>query len=375
MTHKAEKLVNPPFVTGTLTTLERSPQLDLDLFVGQLSATYRFTRFNGTTGEVLSELHPVRNASLSHDTTRTIKRQLQLTLGAEDTEAINPITDRVEVFMVFSDGTEFPLGRYMFTDASYELFTSGRLSHVVLNDEMFLVDQQAQNGVDAVALGTGLAALGSGVADVIVNLLQDLPVQFSIEQSSFFSIQSWTAGTRLGQVLEALSLTGDYFSPWFDNTGVLRFIRAFDPAKRVPDFDWDRGNKIYQATTMDTNNVLTAPNRFVVISNAAGDQTQAVVGVADVPFNTPYSFAQRGFYIPQIVDLQLSTIDQAQAVAENLVQRQTIFERTEVVTNPDPRHDSYNVIHWREQNWLEIAWTMALTEGGHMSHVLRKAYL
>jgi hypothetical protein len=51
-----------------------------------------------------------------------------------------------------------------------------------------------------------------------------------------------------------------------------------------------------------------------------------------------------------------------------------VFERVELSTPPDPRHDSHNVIRWQGENWLELAWSMPLVEGGEMRHVLRKAY-
>jgi len=74
-----------------------------------------------------------------------------------------------------------------------------------------------------------------------------------------------------------------------------------------------------------------------------------------------------------VLDLQLSDNSQAQAVAQGLVNRQTIFERVSLTTAPDPRHDSYNVIRWQGSNWLELGWSMALVEGGTMNHLLRRS--
>ena len=119
---------------------------------------------------------------------------------------------------------------------------------------------------------------------------------------------------------------------------------------------------------------MIAPNRFVVVSNATQDPQQAAVGIADVPITAPNSFANRGFYIQKTYDLQLTNSAQAAAVAQNLAQRQTVFERTVLVTAPDPRHDSYNVIRYQGDNWLELGWTMQLVEGGTMGHMLRKSY-
>lgn len=350
----------------TLTNFAHDPLLDLDPWVGQRQATYRFELFNGVTGEVLGDITPIRSATLTHDTTRTIKRQLNLDLGVADTAAINPITDRVAPFMVFpAAGVEYPLGRYMFTDSSAEVSTGGRISNAVLNDEMFKVDQQITRAISDPGAS----------ATFLLNLtLSELEVEYSLEESPFSISGSWSIGSNRGQILEAIAVGGDFFSPWFDNEGVLRFIRTFDPATQVPDFDWDAGNKVIRSTILETSDLLTAPNRFIVISNGADDPAVEVVATADVPATAPHSVANRGFVIAEVQDLQLTNVNQAQAVVTGIANRMTVFERTGITTAPDPRHDSYNVIHWLGSNWLELAWTMTLREGQPMSHLLRKAY-
>jgi hypothetical protein len=110
------------------------------------------------------------------------------------------------------------------------------------------------------------------------------------------------------------------------------------------------------------------------VSNASSNPETVTVGTADVPANAPHSIPNRGFVIPLVQDLQLSDSTQATAVAQGLAQRFTVFERVGLTTPPDPRHDSYNVIRWQGENWLELAWTMPLVEGGGMSHLFRKAY-
>jgi hypothetical protein len=352
-----------------LTLLPYDPLLDLAPWVGQRQATFRFHRINGVTGENLGEIHPLRGAALTHDTTRTIKRQLTLALGKEDTAAINSITDRITVTMVFPNGQQYPLGKYMFTDASRQKYTSGKLGQMALNDEMFLVDQQSPNGV------SGLTGATPRTVPIVVALvLEGLPIDFSMEPSPLQSVDSWSIGTSRGVMLEALATTGDYFSPWFDNNGVLRFIRSFNPATRIPEFDYDAGNQVTRSDIVETDDLLMAPNTFVVISNAATDSSVPVVGIATVPPTAPHSEANRGFQILETQDLQIATISQATLVAQNLANRQTIFERVTLTTAPDPRHDSYQVIRWQGDLWLELAWSMALTEGGQMNHLLRKAY-
>lgn len=350
----------------TLTMFENDPLLDLAPWVGQRQATFRFALSNSVTHEELGNVTPLRGAQLTHDTTRTIKRQLSLALGAADTAAINPLTDRITVFMVFPSGVEYPLGRYMFTDTSKAVFTTGKLGNVVLNDEMFLVDQQ---------ITTGINGVGSPVTSVVETTVKNLGVSLEMESSPYTSMESWGIGVGRGQILESLSVSGDFFSPWFSNDTKLHFIRTFDPAVRIPDFDFDSNNKVIREPITETDDLLTAPNTFIVVSNSSGNLANAaIVGRYDVPPSAPHSAANRGFTIARVDDLQLTDGTQAAAVAIGLGIRQTVFQRVTLTTPPDPRHDSYNVIRWQGANWLELAWTMTLTEGAAMTHLLRKSY-
>lgn len=367
-----------------LTNYPFDPLLDLAPWVGQRQCTYRFDLLNGTSGENKGEIHPIRGATLSHDTSRTIKRQLQLSLGVVDTALIDPVTDRVLVTMVFPGGQEYPLGRYMFTDESDQIFTTGELANVVLNDEMYLVDQAITQGFDgstnslssANPAGTSPAAsiAGWAITAIVQVLFNDLPVRIEIEPSPYTSTQSWAIGTKRGSIVESLALTGAYFSPWFGNDGFMHWIRAFNPANAIPDWDWDEGRQVMRGTITRSSNILNAPNRFVVISVAPAGNKEPTFAVANVPANAPHSFEKRGFIIADVRDVSAVTTDQCAAIAQNLAERQMIFETTTLDTAPDPRHDSYNVVKWQDALWLELAWTMRLTEGAPMSHTLRRSY-
>lgn len=352
---------------GALTTIPHDPLLDLDPWVGQRQATFIFRVTDAVTKEVLGEIHPLREpASLTHDTSSTIKRQLIFSLGTADTAAINPVSERISVYMKFPSGVEYPIGRYMFTDSNEVTFTSGRLGHCTLNDEMFIVDQEIR---------TAINGFGVGVSAIVAQVLQGLGIQYTIENSPFISTGSWGLGTHRGQILEDLATTGDFFSPWFDNHGIMRFIRTFDPARKVVDLDFDNGNKVMREGITVHNDLLNAPNIIVVTSNSSGNDTVPVTDTAFVAPNAPNSVANRGFEITKTYTMQLTDNTQAAMVAAGLAQRNTIFETVELTTAPDPRHDSYNVIKWHDQIWLETSWSMALVEGGQMNHKLRKAYL
>jgi hypothetical protein len=230
---------------------------------------------------------------------------------------------------------------------------------------MFLVDQQITSSINA---------SGLNISTVVEQVLEDLPVSVAIEASPFSSSQSWPIGSTRGQILEALAVAGDYFSPWFGNDGKFHMVRAFDPFTQVAQFDYDAGNQVIRQPIVDTDDLTTAPNRFVVVSNGSTDPTDAVFASADVPVTAPHSIPNRGFVIAQVEQLQIPDVIQATAVAKNLALRQTVFERVTLSTPPDPRHDSYDVIVWQGEKWLELSWSMNLIEGAAMTHLLRKAY-
>lgn len=362
-----------------LTNTPPDPLLDLDPWVGQRQCTFKFNVVDAVTEDVIGDIHPIRGASLTHDSGRTIKRSLNLSLGIRDTAAINPIQDRITVTMVFANGQTYPLGKYMFTEDELNKQTNGKLGRYSLNDEMFQIDQQIRRGINGAS---------GNISTVIQKILSEFPnIKYDIEPSNFTTKESWPIGANRGTVLEALALSGGYFSPWFDNQGVFRLIRAFNPIDRIPEVDLDQGNRVLRNTITETNDLLTAPNIIVVISNVAASSTTATsptatlggttpqaVGVARIPTTAPNSIANRGFEIPDVRTLQVTSPGQAQAVANALAQRQTVFERVTLTTPPDPRHDSYTVVHWDNEYWLELSWSMALVEGGAMNHMLRKAY-
>lgn len=345
-----------------------APLLDLAGHIGQRSASFQFLLVDGPTGENLGELHPLRNspAVITHDTTRTIKRDLSLSLGVVDSARINVIRDRVSVAMLLG-GVTYPLGRFLFADDTGNKKSSGTLRSEKLIDEMFVIDQKMERG---------FAAFGT-VDTAIQNLLADVPnLVMDMESSGLEATGSWAAGTSRAKVLGDLCTQGGYFSPWFNNNNVLRIIRSFDPADRLPTFDFDAGNSVFRDSIAETNDLLDAPNKFVVISNAStgGNANAPSVGSYTVPNSAPHSIANRGFVIPDVRDIQLTSPNQAQIVAETIGITSTIFERTQLATAPDPRHDAYDVIQWDGEKWLELSWSLTLLEGSPMQHVLRKTY-
>lgn len=364
----------------TLTSFAPDTLLDMPAYRGQRQATFRFLLYDFLTGQIIRELHPYKESTptLSHDTSRVIMRQLSgVFFNAADTAALNTVRNRVKVQMIFPGRAPYDLGTYLFADQLRAQSTGGLESTAPLVDSMFVVDQQITSSYSAGTYAAdGTIIQFRQVEQAIGEVLQGRPVTYTTEPSPFYSIGTWAAGTAAGSILNDLAVDGDYFAPWFDNTDVMRFVRAFDPATRVPDFDYDTNHVIDRGSIVLSDDLLSAPNQFVVISNGSvsGNNAVPIVGIYNVPASAPHSFANRGFIVPQIIDWQVDTAIQANAIASNIGQRQTLFQQATFTTIPDPRHDSYNIFRLNGENWLEISWSLPLKDGSEMTHVGRKAY-
>ena len=368
-----------------LTNNKTNTSFDLRTSRGQRSASFRFKLINGVTNQPLRDLTPLRDSvpTLSHDASRTIPRTLDIALGPDDTANINTLNNRVLLYMII-DGVEWPLGRYMFVNNPRQKYSFGTTSSVSLTDEMFIVDQTIETGFSAL-LATSLSINGFGdmvtpleqIDQTARRLLAPLNITFSIENTPYSSIGAWPVGTSRARILGDMATDGDYFSPWINHYGVLKMIRTFDPNRVVPDFNFDDGNRIVYGSITESDNLLQAANRIIVVSNGTSSDVNAkapIVGIYDVPPSAPHSFINRGFIIADVQTRQIESTQQAISVARTIGLSQTAFEFTELVTPPDPRHDSYDVIRWDNKLWLERSWSMELIEGGTMQHSLQRMY-
>jgi hypothetical protein len=393
-----------PFNTGQpIVTTAPDPLFDFTIR-GLRGATFKFL-LEDLSGFQLGEIYPLRNSAptLSHDTSRSIKRTLNLTLDAATTAAFDEIQHRIRLFMVLEDGREFPLGRYMVASIARMPTTAGDLSSLALVDEMFIISQpiSASYGIAIIANsyigdGVGRGSVYVGIQEFLNRYLLFNPevdwggvtsgapydlVRFqgreiNVEFTDFASAAAWQSGTAGTSVLSDLAVAGDYLSPWMGNDGSFRMIRAFDPNTVAPTFDMDEEDCVYRDSITRSNDLLSAPNRIIVTSNSgSGDSVAApLVGTYDVPNSAPHSIQNRGFVIADVINIQLTTRAQANAVARNIAVTQRIVERVELTTPPDPRHDSYDVVRWDGSLWLEVSWSMTLVEGGAMRHVLQRIF-
>lgn len=372
----AEPVIQPSSRWGSqlLTTSTANTLLDLPRWRGQRTSTFTFEVID-FQGQNKGWFHPVRNRTprLSHDSTRTVSRSLELTFTPSESILFDVIKDRLLVTMVLSDGTKWPLGKYMSTDSTNVTLTSGNQSSVSLVDEMFIIDQKISNAFAAANIFSTFTT-PRNIKVTINILLQQYEFEINIEETEFGSDSSWSTGTSRARILKDLAQQGGYLSPWFNNRGALTIIKSFDPASRIPTIDLDVNDRVIRNSPTTTNDLLTATNRFIVASNSGLEDTPRV-GVYNVPASAPYSAENRGFVVPEVYDIPVESESQAYVIARSIALQQKIYETVELETTIDPRHDGFDVVRWDGKNWLELDWSMDLVEGGTMRHTMRRIYI
>lgn len=351
---------------------------------GQRSSTFRFERREGSSLRPLGLLHPVWGANLTHNPGRSIMRTLSFEVGETESAEVDFVSERLYVSMLIN-GETYPLGRYIYADATQQDFADEEtgsvrsLTSCQLSDYMSIVDTQ---------LETSFTCVLEPARAAIERLLADINVEILVEDSAQLISNSWMAGTSRKAVLEAMAELGGYLSPWFDNHGVLQVKQQFDPTFGVADFDFDGQKSVYAESVTRSDSTIYAPNRIVVVSNGGntygGSSSEKnpvdpidpgpMMAFCDVPSTAPHSIMNLGFTRPEVVEIQATSVAQCQAVADLMCLTQTVAEEMELSTAIDPRHDGWNTVDFQEKRWLETGWSAQLAAGGEMRHSLQRSY-
>lgn len=351
-----------------------SPVLDMDLPARQAS-----WRFDLVTPEltVLGELEVDRDSppQLSVDTSRSVKRTLTgVRLPPNVINEVDVVKDRVKLTMVLNDGSEWPQGVFLFSDVSRLVVTQGLdIGLLSLVDQLLIVDQQTTRSISYEPSKQITVAIGE--------LLAELPIAFTVVPAGAVITPSaeaisWPAGTSRLRIINELATMIGYHELFFDNTGRGQLALMPNPEEALESIVlmYPLGGRTYLGSTTRSTNLLELPNRFMVLNNGAGDIP--ISAIYDVPASAPHSFANRGFYIAHVEQLQgIATVSDAQSAAQSLARLWKFpFETVEFSSPPDPRHDTYNVVDFEGVRFLELSWSMSLVDGSEMRHVLRRTY-
>lgn len=330
------------------------------------------TRFDvvAPTLDVLGAVHPQSgDLSVSVDTEANVVRTMRgVTLGPNEARDLDLYRDRLRPVMVLEDGSEWPLGVFLFAGITPQVTTGFTLVDATLCDFGFALDQALTYSAGVPADGALYPAMTelverAGVWDYVI----DYTEQRTREPLN------WPVGTRTADCLNYLSRLAGYLRPYFDNQGRLVWRAAPALSGDVAHvYNQDTAARIVDGTLAPADNLLDAPNVYVVIGS--GPQRAEVVARAYVDPRLPHSRERRGFEVPKVLRLQgVADTEHAQRVADTMAAEDVKQLRTvSWSSTPDPRHDVFDVVSVDGVLYREVAWSLNLGTGEHTHKASRQ---
>lgn len=319
--------------------------------------------------DVRSDQPPV----IENNRNRPIKRTLTLTPPPGVLDDLDLFADRIRPVMITPDGTEHPMGVFLFADLSQLRQTYGLVPQpggVMLVDQSLILDQPLPESI--------YCAGGACIAITLDGLFADAGIpSYEIELTYGGTFNGGTIlfppGSSRLQAMNELAANAGAYSVFFDNDGVGR-------VRPVPDLDtptrsYVDGRNIVAGSIIETNDTLSAPNRFIVLSGDGVSTDEPVVGVYDVPASAPHSAENRGYVVATVIQAQGigNTVD-ADRRARVEADRSVGYEWVSFSSPVDPRHDTYDVVDFRGATYREQGWSITCQAGIPMTHELRRSY-
>jgi hypothetical protein len=349
--------------------------------VGQRIDGFEFLLLD-TTGSVAGELHPSRDnvPTVSNDSARSVRRQLSnMRLLPDEVADVDPLGSSILARMFLENGERFNLGVFLLGDRSNVRHSWGTERSVTWSDKSTLLNQPTTKSVGW-GKGADIALAMVGIAIEVLDLSDfgDGPPSDAV----FGAPVAYPPGTNRLKIMEDFSRLLGWLPPFFDRDGLLRFVEIPDlnmDAPTVPGYG--PGTRIHAESIVPSDTLLDAPNQFVVVESSGRSNIRGVYNVSDA---APHSAANRnGRIIPMVKQVQgLSSTTQANKAARALAvtERRGIFRTTAFDGTADPRHDTNDLVPFRETldesyiTWLELDWTLPCIAGASHQHHLRRVY-
>lgn len=311
--------------------------------------------------------------SIEHNTNRTIKRTMSgLRLAVAEAVQINGATDRVQPVMVLADGSEWPLGVFVFLDLPRARTAAGVVVTASLCDMGFKLDQ---------AVGFNVTVPPSSpVRDWLILFLTQARVEWykiaATGATTGATPMVWKASDTWAKVITDLAAVAGFHSPVFTHRGVCQIVPP-PPASDVadPDVYYLQGQRIIDGSIVETDDTIDAPNRYVCVDTGGSTTEAPIAGAYVIPDAAPHSYAKRGYYVTKTVERQgVGSVDAAVLYAAAAYFQSRFTEGVNFSTPIDPRHDTWNVFGYAGGIYREQTWKIDAKPGGLMAHEGRRTY-
>lgn len=340
--------------------------------IGQRQCWFEFAILDRTLAKI-DAVKPVKSSTItiSNDTTRATMRSLTgFELASDEGAAFEEVGARIQPWMVLENGDKAPLGVFLFVDARRVRSSRGIPFQGSMSDLTFVVDQQSE-----ISFGVNPGDL---LQDAVAAILTERGVpSFVIDPTGVVCGSTpigWPAGTSWLRIVNELAAKMGCLPLYFGPTGQGRVRVAPNLAAVDPAVTYEDGLNIYDSGIAEWNDILTAPNLFVVVDT--GSNSAPIRGTFEVPPSAPNSVARTDVIIPYVHTEQglLDSFSAAERARVLSITEGAVFEHVAFEGAPDWRHGTFDVIDFRGERWLERSWSMPLSEGAPMTHELARIY-
>jgi len=310
--------------------------------------------------------------SVDMDTSSTTTRKISgVQLTSNVMNDVDPLNDLLRPKIVLGDGSEWPLGVFVFTDQIDNIRLGIYPVDLSLSDQTGFLDINTRY--------TFSRPTGASIVGAITSILDTCQISQGIngrrlptDTTQLASAQTWAQGTSYLKILTDLCALGGYYPPYFDNDGTFVVRAPVDPFNADVDLVYDLyGGKIIAETVQYDSGILSAPNAYVVIDTSP--KSAPISAIAYVAGYLPWSVENRGGrVIPvQVTQQGLASVQQAQSIANASAASATIgFQSVTFQALADPRHDTFQLVLFNGSIMREVSWSLPLTWGKPMTHKL-----
>jgi hypothetical protein len=350
--------------------------------VGQRASSFRFALLDKQNSLLESSL-PIDEDSaptITNNINRAVKRSMSnLVLPPSVTADVNTLTERVQPWMRFQDGTEYPCGVFLFGDAVRQLVLSGSVQLSMLGEAWkttaTMLDQLVT--INQGSRGINFYGPGASIYDAFVQQLDAAGIferHIDVTDAVFSDWVVWKPNTNRLKVVNDLAAMVGFYSLYFDNSGVaqLRKVPAMEAVE--PDFIYEAGLNVFADTITESDDLLGAYNSYVVVNS--GFNGPPIWGEWLVPPSADHSYDNRGFYVVKEIDQQgITSNAQARIAAKAAGQADfAAYRWANFAAAINPLHDTFNVVQWLGDKWREQAHDFVCREGSPHKHELRRVW-
>jgi hypothetical protein len=342
--------------------------LDMEPDVGQVFYTCRFDLLDRSL-ERIGSLSPATGAAqVSMSTRSSIMRTLRnFELTATEAADVDVYAHRVKAWMVIQDGTEWPLGVFLFSDPQRPVGSWHTPLVATLLDQNLLLQQESTESFGV----RSRARIEPAIAQVLTMANVN---QYTVVQTDARVLDPiiWPAGTPYLRILSELAKLAGFYRPYFNSSGVCTFRSAEEPTDGpdVHDYRLDRegGSRVVAGSPLESPSVDTPGAHRVVNNGITGEE---IVATAFVDPELPWSRERRGYLVQrthrvQGVETSAAARQMARALVLEAPQAQVRFSGP-----PDPRHDTFDTVKYGPgagELYIEHAWSLPLSGGAPMTH-------